>query len=630
MITSIDPKKINRMACEKKQKKIKMLHTVFTKDLKNEEIIQSKILSILNKLNSERIDQSVLQMEITLKTVTELNLFLDILFSKSINEAKFASLYVKFYTELKQNHKIYEKFVKGENILMRTLLQKANELFHKIPVPKVITEDMTIEQQYELKNEAEIERLEYFGTIRLIAELYKQQAVVYKLPLICADELYEIKSDLTIEALTILLKESWRSLKNDANPDSVKSLKALMERMKLLESVETLSKRVHILVSLCLEEIKRDWDNSTVSIDRSVSTPVKVDRYDSPYPTSKTPSDGRKLEDKYAPQPSKPRATRGPVHIDFRRRDERDYRDDRYGRRDRDRHDRFDRNERDRERFGRYHDHQYPSQTPTQMKTPLPQQMDSVVGEFGEKSIEKFVKGTFSIDDIMAEIKKANAFGECVKKTIMNYETCSNEQLVKIKELMMRICKEDCKTSIEDTLSTLKEDTEGLEGGANDVIVALFTALFVNGKYEWENIAGYLDEQFCDMIMKKSGVNSQLYVLSHTILEVMREKKNVEELAKELMEKEECFEEICIGSLASNIFTALIKAASGSNIAIRSENKQKVIDMLNEIMPLLKIIGQDDKKGFEKQLDKLWIDPDDDTKVILEEIKNLLTQNGLL
>ena len=41
----------------------------------------------MDKLNSERIDQSVLQMEITLKTVTELNLFLDILFSKSINEA---------------------------------------------------------------------------------------------------------------------------------------------------------------------------------------------------------------------------------------------------------------------------------------------------------------------------------------------------------------------------------------------------------------------------------------------------------------------------------------------------------------------------------------------------------------
>ena len=35
----------------------------------------------------------------------------------------------------------------------------------------------------------------------------------------------------------------------------------------------------------------------------------------------------------------------------------------------------------------------------------------------------------------------------------MKYETCSTEQLLKIKELMMRMCKEDCKTSIEDTLS---------------------------------------------------------------------------------------------------------------------------------------------------------------------------------
>ena len=256
--------------------------------------------------------------------------------------------------------------------------------------------------------------------------------------------------------------------------------------------------------------------------------------------------------------------------------------------------------------------------------------MDSTTGEFSEKSIEKFVKGTMTVEEIMAEIKKINAYGECLKKTITKYETCSAEQLIKIKELMMAMCKEDCKTTLDDTLSTLKDETEGLEGGANDVIVALFTSLFVNGKYEWENIAGYLDERYSDMVMKKSGVNSQLYVLAHTIIEIMRVNKNVEEIANQLMDKEECFEEICIGSLASNIFTAIIKAASGSNISVRSENKQKVIDVLNEIIPLLKIIGQDDQKGFEKKLNNLWIDPDDLTNGVIEEIKSILTSNGLL
>ena len=56
--------------------------------------------------------------------------------------------------------------------------------------------------------------------------------------------------------------------------------------------------------------------------------------------------------------------------------------------------------------------------------------------------------------------------------------------------MMMELCKEDNKTTNDDTLTTLKDETEGFEGGANDVIVSLFTALFVNGKYEWGTIAG--------------------------------------------------------------------------------------------------------------------------------------------
>ena len=93
-------------------------------------------------------------------------------------------------------------------------------------------------------------------------------------------------------------------------------------------------------------------------------------------------------------------------------------------------------------------------------------------------------------EEINGEIKKADTYGECNKKTIMKYETCNNEQMNKINELMMELCKEDNKTTNDETMTTLKDETEGFEGGANDVIDSLFTALFVNGKYEWETIAG--------------------------------------------------------------------------------------------------------------------------------------------
>ena len=66
--------------------------------------------------------------------------------------------------------------------MTKTVLEKANKLFHKIPTPKVITPEMTMEQEFHLKNEEEIERLESFGTNRLIAELDKQQAIIFTLP----------------------------------------------------------------------------------------------------------------------------------------------------------------------------------------------------------------------------------------------------------------------------------------------------------------------------------------------------------------------------------------------------------------------------------------------------------------
>ena len=102
------------------------------------------------------------------------------------------------------------------------------------------------------------------------------------------------------------------------------------------------------------------------------------------------------------------------------------------------------------------------------------------------------------------------------------------------------------------------------------------------------------------MIMKKNGIVSNLSVLSHPILSTIRNQKNTEEIAKEVME-EECFEEICSG-LASNVFSALMKSTSGSNLAVRSENKEKVISVLHEILPMVKIIGKNNNNKMRRNL----------------------------
>ena len=102
------------------------------------------------------------------------------------------------------------------------------------------------------------------------------------------------------------------------------------------------------------------------------------------------------------------------------------------------------------------------------------------------------------------------------------------------------------------------------------------------------------------MIMKKNGIVSNLSVLSHPILSIIRNQKNTEEIAKEVME-EECFEEICSG-LASNVFSALMKSTSGSNLAVRSENREKVISVLHEILPMVKIIGKNNNNKMRRNL----------------------------
>ncbi|EMS16208.1 hypothetical protein KM1_224740 [Entamoeba histolytica HM-3:IMSS] len=572
-LTESDVSRFNKMASENKKKKPIVPKNLFTTQLNNDELVQSKILAILNKLSEERIVPSVLAVESLLKTSNELSIFLDMLFKKSINEPKFASLYVEFFIQVKRNPKIYDKFVQGENILMKTLLDKSCQLFHAIPQPKPRKEGITPEEEIQLKNTEEIEKIEYFGTVRLIGKLYIQGAVVFKLPLLCCKELLQVGNDLTIEALTILLKDVWKNLKDENEEE----LQKILDQMRLTENNHNLAKRTHIIVQLCLDDIEANWVSSFV--ERSVSTPVKGNIYC-----------------KYAPKktnPVKPTPTRGAHRIEREKKE-------------------------------------YDSSTPTQMRTPIPQTPTYTAGVFGEQIISKFIKNEIQIEEIMKEIENSNAYGECVKKLVSMYETCNEKQLIKIKELITQICCADCEALLKDALINIKEDNEGLEGGASDVMASLFSQMLINNKYQWEELGGFLDEKFEDVIMKKAGVKSTLYVLSQIVLEIIR-KKGVNEISTILKDKEELFEEVmCCGSFGASLFSAWMKTSSGSNLSIREENEERIIPELKEVIPLLKTLGEGQQGEFKKMIEKLWIDPNEITLKKLEEIKILLTENNLL
>ncbi|KAL7722051.1 MIF4G domain-containing protein [Entamoeba marina] len=251
------PTRFNKLAQEPEKKKKVVITNIFTAQLSTTELTQSGILSILNELSPDNLASSSRSIEALLETEEDLNIFIDLIFKKSINEQKFASLCVQFIIEIKRNIKIYERFNKSGDVFIPTIVTKAQEYFNKIPVPKEPTSDMSPQELVDMKNYEEIERVEYFGTIRLIGELYKQGAVLVKLPLICLSELYEIKTDLTVHAIAILLKSVWEKIRSEDED----SLLSVIDDVRKLAGDSSLAKRTRVLVKLCLEEIESNWEN---------------------------------------------------------------------------------------------------------------------------------------------------------------------------------------------------------------------------------------------------------------------------------------------------------------------------------------------------------------------------------
>ncbi|KAL7719455.1 MIF4G domain-containing protein [Entamoeba marina] len=546
-------------------KKKVVITNIFTAQLSTTELTQSGILTVLNKLSPDNLGSSSRSIEALLKTKEDLSTFIDLIFKKSINEQKFASLYVQFINEIKRNIKIYERFIKSDNVFVPTLVTKAQEFFNKIPVPKEPTSDMSPQELVDMKNDEEIERVEYLGTIRLIGELYKQGAVIVKLPLICLRQLYEIKTDLTVQAITILLKSVWKNIKSEDED----GLRSVIDDVRKLEDVSSLAKRTHILVDLCLEEIESNWTNAF--IERSQSTPIKQ-------PTSSKKETS--ILSKYAPpSPVKPRAQKG-SHRDSHRIVESARRDE--------------------------------------IRTPVPQTPSNPTGKFSTKSVDSFIKGNTDLFDLLPEIKIHNACGEVIKACVTNYETCNNAQLSKIVELMKELCIKDNEGSIIDVLTEIKGECEGLEAGANDVFSAIFVEMITNKLYKWEDLCGYLDN-FEDIVISKFGVRSPLYICSRTVLEI--EKKKKQDLFCEIQN--------CNALSTSLFYAWMRSAAGGFlNIPSGKSEYVKTVcnDVISFVKA---ISNESDEKVFKQTIPKIWNDPDDSTNETIKYIEESLNKVGL-
>ena len=579
----------NKLAEEKnKPKAVPKNITLFTTTLSSEEFTKSRIVAIFNKLDDRHLFKSVQDVEVHLRTENDVNMFLDVMFKRSINEPRFAHTYVVFYCELRRYPKIRTKFLKDKDVLTMSLLNKAQEYFHKIPKKYEVNDNMTAMELSEIKTKEEIERLEYFGTIRLIAELYKQKAVIYKLVFICANELLDSKTNLSAEALTILIESVNADLKEECSRDDNKKKEYddLIENTKALAHLETLEKRSQILVDLCMERISKQANESPI---------IPPSGQNNGYPERAESTPVKSLRDKYAPKPSRSFGRGG------------------HGRRGEDSRKRPFEN------------------GPNMMKTPALPSPGISTGEYSEKSIQRFVKGESTIDELMEEIKKSNAYGGVVKSSVTLYQSAKEDELRKVEEIMKKVCVKENETAIVDALTELKESGESYESVASEVLAIVFTELIYNGAYTLAQLVSYING-YEDLISSRYSVTAPLYIVSKVIDNLwLRDVKDVTSTIKEMkdsfMDIEGPF------GIAAGIFATLMKSYAGSNMSISSDKIEKVKNEFAFILPHIKEIAvDDDKVKFDKALDKLWLDADDnaETKAVKDEIINKLKESGLL
>ena len=202
------------------------------------------MLETLNKLNSQNSSSLVPEIATCLQSSQHVSFFIELLFKKAINENKFCENYVQFFCDVKsfcqRNGTVKDSLENDKDLFSKLLVIKSQQLFHdkknltNIKSDDVITirhvgNENTNENITENINEntnvnendeyeREIRKLEFFGTIRVINQLYLKNAVRIELPLLCLKELLgtekKTENELFLEAFTIMLKDLWKTMKS--------------------------------------------------------------------------------------------------------------------------------------------------------------------------------------------------------------------------------------------------------------------------------------------------------------------------------------------------------------------------------------------------------------------------------
>ena len=177
---------------------------------------------------------------------------------------------------------------------------KNSSVEHSIPLndsknrtdTKNSTSQNSTENSQEEEYQRELRKLEFFGTIHVISELYLQNAVKIQLPIICMKELIgnENENELFLEAFHMLFKNIWKTMKKQleseenileysTNPkgDTQQNFQmfTIEEKKEVLKDVEyiferliffvkngkkMMCRRIHIILELLHSTISKEWN----------------------------------------------------------------------------------------------------------------------------------------------------------------------------------------------------------------------------------------------------------------------------------------------------------------------------------------------------------------------------------
>ena len=227
-------------------------------------IFKRNIKDILNKMTPENFDACIVKIkDLQINDVENLNIFVDLIFEKSIQEESYSKIYSRILSRFKN--------MSASNVTVRSvLLIKCQNMFQGgldslvKQVSSYWTEKVNAEKDERMKNllrenlGEQIKKAQdkYFGNMKLISELYLQGIATSKIINFCIKELFKNKFDaISIEAICKILQVAGPRFESNHGTQ----FNELMSEIEELSNSSELDKRSKFKLKDLIDMRNRNW-----------------------------------------------------------------------------------------------------------------------------------------------------------------------------------------------------------------------------------------------------------------------------------------------------------------------------------------------------------------------------------